>query len=83
MKRIFELKVSAYELMNIAAALRESAGAAYDDERLVSAVMQYRMAGDYYAQVGNEVRACQCRDMAHAIDREITIIAAGNEEEVA
>lgn len=74
------IELSAFQLRNAAYALRDSAGRAYDDERLNTAIAQYRLARDFYALLGNECRAEQCGNLARAIVAEQEAIAAGEEE---
>jgi hypothetical protein len=69
------------ELLNAAIALRESASEAYADERMVTAIAQFRLAARLYALLGNTARTTHCGEMARAIEAEIQAIAAGEDDE--
>ena len=80
----YQIQLTASQMLNAAQALRENAAVAYDDERLNTAIAQFRMAHDLYHLLGNAPRALQCATAAAAIEAEQEAIAAdADEEEVA
>ena len=77
------IELNVTELLTTARALRESASEAYADERMNTAVCEYRLAGRYYDLLGNKPRSTHCYQMAKAIEQEIAAIAAGEDDEAA
>jgi len=75
------IELNVTELLTTARALRESASEAYSDERMNTAVCEFRLAGRYYGLLGNKPRSTHCFQMAKVIEQEIAAIAAGDTEE--
>ena len=80
MNKLFQVEMTACQLLMAAQALTQSAGEAYDDERYVSAIAQYQMAARFYGLLGMDARAVAVGNKARLIDSEIV---AASEEEVA
>ena len=80
MNKLFQVEMTACQLLMAAQALRQSAGEAYDDQRYVSAIAGYKQAASYYALLGMERTAVATGNLARMIDAEIV---AASEEEVA
>ena len=79
MNKLFQVEMTACQLLQAAQALTQSAGEAYDDERLVTAIAQYQMAARFYGMLGMDARAVAVGNKARLIDSEIV---AASEEEV-
>ena len=80
MNKIFQVEMSACQMLQAAQALCQSAGEAYDDERLVTAIAQYQLAARFYGLLGMDARAVAVGNKARLIDSEII---AASEEDVA
>jgi len=80
MNKLFQVEMTACQLLMAAQALRQSAGEAYDDQRYVSAIAAYKQSASYYGLLGMERTAVAVGNLARMIDAEIV---AASEEEVA
>jgi len=76
-----ELRLAKSEILDAATALRYSAGEAYDDERLHTAVRHYKLAARLYQRGGFSVRATDCYHLARVIEQEQLAREAGEDEE--